>query len=104
MTTQTDLPLSLRIPSKLGKRPIQLSSLRPGDWLAYNGVGQRQLVLQNSAILQRMETRFEHEKCSHSYPYSFFARDTYLGQGRKRAWWALLPKWAKKIVSPYSKP
>jgi hypothetical protein len=60
-------------------------------------------VLQNSATLGRLEIRYNNGY-SGSYPYDSFAQDTYIGQGRKRVWLALLPKWAKKYVSPYSKP
>jgi len=88
-------------------RAIRLSTLRPGDWLiAANWLdtgAQWIYVVQNSAILKRMEIRWEGQG-SESVTYSMLTDVHYAGRGRRRQWWAWLPKVAQARINEYSKP
>jgi hypothetical protein len=94
------------IPTVSGGR-IKLRNLRPGDWLGWNRWGDSTnycVVLQNSAVLGKYEVQYGGGATS-IYPYEYGTKhDLYLGRGKKRKWWAWLPKCIQSRVLPYSKP
>lgn len=102
MTTQTELPICCRIPSRLSKRGVSLSSLRPGDYIK-SPLGKVWYVLQNSCTLRRLEVKAER-----SFVFDYLALEaaqvTYLGQGQPRRYWHLLPVFLQNRISPWRKP
>jgi hypothetical protein len=82
---------------------IRLRNLRPGDWLI-DSWGDRGVVLQNSAVMERYETWVERYGEAFVTPYCIEHPRTYLGRGQKRKWWDRLPRFLRTHVSPYSKP
>jgi hypothetical protein len=102
MTTQTELPMCCRIPSRLSKRGVALSSLRPGDYIKSSG-GVLFYVLQNSSKLRRIELKY---KRSFVADYITVEIDgaTYLGRGQPRRYWHFLPVFLQNRISPWRMP
>lgn len=103
-TVTTSLPLIPRLDT-LGPRKIACSSLRPGDWLGtpgYHG-SPRFLVLQNSTKLARVEV-WNRYTPSTVYPYAHLIGLVYVGQGKRREWRRLLPRFLRRNVCKYSQP
>jgi hypothetical protein len=94
------------IKSALGPRPFALTSLRPGDWLRRQGLTRTLdcVVLQASAVLCRVELRWPDGVCDSLSHDSLQSGWTYLGTGRRRSWWRMLPKWLRGRVCRYAKP
>jgi hypothetical protein len=95
-----------QIPSALGPRAVALTSLRPGDWLRYQGVSCTPYdctVIQNTRLNQRLELRWpDGFLATHAYGVISAKCWTYLGQGTERKWRRYLPRWLRGKVCRYT--
>jgi hypothetical protein len=82
-------------------------------WLERKSVLTRSglcVVTQNWATLQTVEVRFVDDGSFHKVEWHNLdgrwdcPEWRYLGQGRRRWWWPLLPELLRKYVSAYSRP
>lgn len=99
------LPFVPRLPS--GKRgSIAVSSLRPGDFIGSDRIHDLYCVLQNSAKLRKIEFQGTDSMRCYVEPYEEMNGQIYqyLGKGKKRHWWPMLPKWMRARILPYSRP
>jgi hypothetical protein len=97
-----------KIPSARSTRAMQLSSLRPGDWLRHDGITRAHTcyVIQNWPSIGRLELGWSDGKplvLLYS-TVSIGSAWTYLGRGQKRRWVAALPAMLRNLFAPYSKP
>lgn len=99
---QPELPPIIRIPTKRGS--IALSTLRPGDWVRgptnslfcclINSKKHRKIVLRSDVDGEEFSHRYEDLRESVAFA----------GQGAKRLWWPLLPRFLRQSLCPYSSP
>lgn len=84
---------------------IAMNNLRPGDWIGMREDTRyyRYLVLQNSAVMQRLEAMYP-DYSTEALPHSILSGDLYIGRGKKRWWYDRLPRFLKRHFMPYSKP
>ena len=102
---------SLTIATRTGK--MRISSLRPGDFLEskYRGINVPVAVAINSPKLQRIVLDFgiwEEVSTTYAAVASYCFAFTFIGHGRRRAWWKLCPrflqKWLKRHIFEYAAP
>lgn len=102
-----ELPFPVRLKSALSKRGVALSSLRPGAFICRDIYGHTIVasVVQNSKTLCRIELRYPTGSTA-VIPWwtPTLGLYVYMGMGRKRRWWPMLPAWARKWVCEYGRP
>lgn len=92
---------------KTAHRTMRCSSLRPGHWYVPDINGKSvplRVVLQSSKSLRRVESYCPLFKTSAVFPWGHLEGAVVIGQGIRRWWHALLPKWAQRWFCPFTKP
>lgn len=107
MTTQLEIPaVAYRIKTPHGH--MRCSSLRPGDWLQtwdeHDPKSWAVLVTVNSKRLGIAVIRYGNSEIPHQHSFISQQGWSFVGRGKKRAWYWMLPAWLQKRINPYSKP